>query len=701
MYRKLVPVIKVDEEKCRNCHACITVCPVKYCIDGSGDYVKINHDLCIGCVNCIEACTHNARSINDDTEDFLASLSRGEKIAAVVAPSVAAVFPDTFLNFNSYIKSLGINTVFDVSFGAELTVKSYLSYIDNNNPELVISQPCPAIVTYIELYQKELIKYLAPADSPMLHTIKMIREYYPEYKDHKIAVFSPCPAKKREFEETGMGDFNVTFDIFKKYLTDNNVDLKKYSESDYDNFSAERAVLFSTPGGLLRTVERVKPEVINKSRKIEGSDIIYKYLKKLPDVISKKMNPLLIDCLNCELGCNGGGGTGNSGKSPDEIEYMIEQRSKKLQEKYKGITKNSNSRNVDRVISKYYKEGLYKRSYQDLSGNMNIKIPSEEEVQEIYRKMHKTSEEDIINCSSCGYQSCLGMATAIFNRLNKPENCHYYKNSIISKEAEDLNELYLSLHGEITGATEMINEMTDSLSSLAENITSQSGLLLESSAGIEELISSIRSVAGITAKRKENISLLRENAFSGENDLQVTLESMEEMIKSLGGINDMVDIINSISTNTNLLSMNAAIEAAHAGSFGKGFAVVADEIGRLSEAVSENADMIGKTLNHLEKSITGTRDISVKSGESQKIIISGVKNMADSLSEMIIQMDEMSAGSSQLMQSIEQLNTISHDVKKESGLISDNIDNVKSAVNRIEELSAKTKNNFKQLSESL
>lgn len=173
------------------------------------------------------------------------------------------------------------------------------------------------------------------------------------------------------------------------------------------------------------------------------------------------------------------------------------------------------------------------------------------------------------------------------------------------------------------------------------------------------------------------------------------------MIKSLVGINDMVDIINSISTNTNLLSMNAAIEAAHAGSFGKGFAVVADEIGRLSEAVSENADMIGKTLNHLEKSITGTRDISVKSGESQKIIISGVKNMADSLSEMIIQMDEMSAGSSQLMQSIEQLNTISHDVKKESGLISDNIDNVKSAVNRIEELSAKTKNNFKQLSESL
>ena len=156
--KKLVPVIKVDDEKCKNCHACITVCPVKYCIDGSGEYVKINHDLCIGCAKCIEACTHEARSIFDDTEEFLAALDADEKIAAVVAPAVASVFPETFLNFNTYLRSLGIEAVFDVSFGAELTVKSYVDFIEKNNPELVIAQPCPAIVTYIELYQKELLK---------------------------------------------------------------------------------------------------------------------------------------------------------------------------------------------------------------------------------------------------------------------------------------------------------------------------------------------------------------------------------------------------------------------------------------------------------------------------------------------------------------------------------------------------------------
>ena len=701
MEKKLIPVIKVDEKKCKNCHACITVCPVKYCIDGSGDYVKINHDLCIGCGKCIEACTHEARGIFDDTDIFLEAINNGEKIAAIVAPAVASVFPETFLNFNTYIRSLGIKAVFDVSFGAELTVKSYIDHIENNNPELVIAQPCPAIVSYIQLYQKELIRYLAPADSPMLHTIKMIKEYYPEFKNHKIAVFSPCPAKKREFEETGLGDYNVTFDSFRKYMEKNNIDLNKYKESDYDNDSAERAVLFSKPGGLLRTVERVRPDVINKSRKIEGPDIIYNYLKKLPDIIAKKMNPVLIDCLNCEQGCNAGKGTGNEGKSPDEIEFMIEKRSLKLQEKYKGLTRNSNKSNVDKVLSKYYKPGLYKRKYLDLSGNMNINTPSDEEVKEIYRKMNKTSDEDIINCSSCGYQSCYGMAVAVYNNLNKPENCHYYKNSIIVTEAEELNTLYMSLHKELASASEMINEMTKNLERLAEDITSQSTLILESSAGTEELIASIKNVAGITSRRTENVNLLRENAVSGESDLRTTLESMEEMIKSLSGINEMVDIINSISTNTNLLSMNAAIEAAHAGSFGKGFAVVADEIGRLSEAVSENADMIGKTLKHLEEGILNSKDISEKSGDNLKTIINGVKDMADSISEMMVQMSEMSAGSTQVMQSIEQLNTISTSVKLASVNIAGDCERVKSVVNRIDELSAKTRDNFQQLSESL
>ena len=171
MKKSLSCVLVVDDSKCVNCHKCISVCPVKYCNAGSGEAVKVNNDMCLACGACIKACTHNARIYIDDTEKFLHDLSLGTKIVAVVAPAIASNFPDKYLNFNSFLKEIGVDAIFDVSFGAELTIKSYLNHIENNKPTCVISQPCPAIVTYVEIYHPELIQYLAPADSPMVHTM--------------------------------------------------------------------------------------------------------------------------------------------------------------------------------------------------------------------------------------------------------------------------------------------------------------------------------------------------------------------------------------------------------------------------------------------------------------------------------------------------------------------------------------------------
>jgi len=118
MKQNLSEIINVDKDKCVNCHACISICPVKYCNDGSGDYVKINENLCIGCGQCIKACTHKARIFIDDTERFFTDMARGTKMIALIAPGVAANFPEEYLNLNGWLKSTGISAVFDVSFGA-------------------------------------------------------------------------------------------------------------------------------------------------------------------------------------------------------------------------------------------------------------------------------------------------------------------------------------------------------------------------------------------------------------------------------------------------------------------------------------------------------------------------------------------------------------------------------------------------------
>src|ERR1035437_3854238 len=278
---KLSKIIEVDKEQCVNCHRCIAVCPVKFCNDGSGEYVKLNENLCIGCGECLDACSHNARLIIDDFEFAIKALQNRERIVAIVAPAIAAVFPGQYLKFNGWLKSLGVAAIFDVSFGAELTIKSYLEHIKVNKPKAVISQPCPAIVTFIEIYHPELLSYLAPADSPMMHTIKLVKEFYPQYSSYNTILISPCAAKKREFDEVGLGDYNVTMKKLAEHISKNNINLSSYSEVPFDNDPAERAVLFSTPGGLLRTALRENPDVMSISRKIEGPKTIYHYLSHL------------------------------------------------------------------------------------------------------------------------------------------------------------------------------------------------------------------------------------------------------------------------------------------------------------------------------------------------------------------------------------------------------------------------------------
>jgi iron only hydrogenase large subunit-like protein len=171
----LRPVIKVLEDKCVNCHRCIMVCPVKMCNNGAGNIVDHHPQLCIGCGECVSACSHGARIGIDDFDVLMEDLKKGREIIAIVAPAIAASFDGTYLRVNGLLKSLGTRAVFDVSFGAELTIKSYINYMKKAKPSTVIAQPCPTLVSFIELYRPELIPYLAPADSPMMHIMKMIR----------------------------------------------------------------------------------------------------------------------------------------------------------------------------------------------------------------------------------------------------------------------------------------------------------------------------------------------------------------------------------------------------------------------------------------------------------------------------------------------------------------------------------------------
>jgi iron only hydrogenase large subunit-like protein len=574
----LTPVVEVDAAKCVNCHACIAACPVKHCNNGSGDHVTINHDLCIGCGQCIDACKHGARRGIDDAERFFADVGKVPMVT-IVAPAVAAVFPDKWLNFNGYMKHLGVKANFDVSFGAELTVKSYLEHIKKNKPQAVIAQPCPALVSWIELYKPELLPYLSPADSPMLHTAKMIREYYPKYHDCKIAVISPCIAKKREFDETGIGDYNVTFNAIMEHMRKHGENVASYPEVDYDNPPAERAVLFSTPGGLLETVKRWNPGADAFSRKIEGPGTVYHYLSELPESIRSGCNPLLIDCLNCEKGCNGGTGTPNRHASQDELESVVKRRAKTMQERYKkehwgvGESREKMQGAVEGQMNRYWKPGLYNRTYVDRSANVTLKDPSASELQELYAQMLKTRPEDELNCGGCGYGSCKEMAKAIHNGLNRPDNCHLYKRHRIESVTADAEEL----------------------KRVGDNATA--------------LISTVTKVAAAIAGVETNAREALKGAESGNVASQKVAEAIHTLTVAGNAISTFSKTISGIAFKTQLLALNASIEAARAGEAGAGFSVVASEVRNLSRASDDAATQIAKQVNAIEESTKAANEL--------------------------------------------------------------------------------------------
>ena len=447
----LVPVVRVDPKRCVNCHACIDACPVKICNRAVGKVVEIDPSRCIGCVMCIDACQHQARLPVDDWEAFWNDLHVGVKMIAIVAPAVAAAFPNRYRNLNGWLKASGVSAVFDVSFGAELTVQSYVRHIEENHPPTVVAQPCPAIVSYIELYRPELLPWLAPAGSPMHHIMQMVRREHPQFAAHRIAVISPCVAKKREFEAIGLGDYNVTMLSLEAHFQQQNVDLSIFPQTEFDGPPAERAVLFSSPGGLKDTLERWDPGAARATRKIKGVRTVFPYLDTLEKSVLEGIAPLLIDCLCCDKGCNGGTGTPGRKLRLDQIEHLVAERAQGARRGFgkEGEGDEAAQAAVEHLLRQRDDPAGFRRTYVDRSATARLRKPSSAELQVIYIQMNKCKNDDFLNCSACGYQSCESMATAVFNGLNQVENCIFYLNAELARAARLKDEFLASMSHEL------------------------------------------------------------------------------------------------------------------------------------------------------------------------------------------------------------------------------------------------------------
>lgn len=626
-YNKL---IYLEEDKCVGCNKCISNCPVvgantAYIVDGNNK-VKISQDKCIHCGKCIQACDHSARGFNDDSDDFFKDLTLGKEISVIVAPSIRVNIPN-YKKLFGHFKSIGVNFIYDVSFGADITVWAYLKAIKENNLSSIIAQPCPAIVNYMEKYENILINQLAPIHSPMLCTAIYMKKYKSVTDD--IAFISPCISKSDEIHDKntyGYVNYNVTFKKLSEYLNKNNININGYDEYDFDDISCDLGFLFSRPGGLKENIKvRVKDAWI---RQIEGQHVAYSYLSEYKQRISQGMKvPLVIDILNCDRGCNFGTAIVNENKlSIDDCDEKFNSLKKvKLEKNNKLFMKKKDD--LFKMFDKTFKLGDFKRVYNKNQQISSIKEPTNLQYNEIFKSLNKvTDTQKNINCSACGYGTCKDMAKAIHNGLNVLENCIDYNRKEVSHEQELLNS-----KNEQMKALEKLNELSEEKLRSAEMLKKR----------VTEIIFSIEEVSKGNEESAVAINKISNDIADVLDTTSFLTSSVNEMQEKLNKFTSASQQIVNIASQTNLLALNAAIEAARAGEVGKGFSVVADEVKKLSY---ESKDVATSTQTDQALMLNLINQIY----EVSKVLVTKMENVNNLVTNISYVTEEISANSEEI-----------------------------------------------------
>jgi CheY-like chemotaxis protein/nitrogen-specific signal transduction histidine kinase/ferredoxin len=377
--------------------------------DENGDIkVIIDYDKCIVCGRCVSACKHEARLYRDDTERFFSDLAKGVPISVIAAPSIKTNVPG-FKRMFTYLKQLGVNMIFDVSLGADICTWAHIRYIEQNSNARIITQPCPAIVTYCEMYRHDLLKNLSPVHSPMACTSVYMQKYHGN--TDRIAALSPCMAKSVEFEETGLAQYNVTFNRLMKHI--GNLQLPE-NETEFDHPMTGMGSLYPMPGGLKENIEFYLGKKLHIA-KAEGQNV-YDRLNRYNE-IPEDLLPDIYDVLNCAEGCNIGTSANN-----ERCVFEIA----KTMSKYRKRTANEEKVKYYQALYNTYDKTLNPADFMRAYRSVHIDFPkiNNKDISDAFELMGKDSyEKHHIDCGACGSDSCRGMARKIALKVNIAASC--------------------------------------------------------------------------------------------------------------------------------------------------------------------------------------------------------------------------------------------------------------------------------------
>ena len=403
--------LTLKKSNCKNCYKCIRHCPVKS-IRFSGNQAHIISNECILCGQCFVVCPQNAKQIVDETEKAKVLIQSGDPVYVSIAPSFIANYNGVGIDaMRKALKQLGFADAEETAVGASIVKTEYEKMIEDGTADIIISSCCHSINLLIQKFFPAELPYLADVLSPMQAHCADLKRRYP---NAKTVFIGPCVSKKDEADHyEGIVDAVLTFEELTNWLDAEGIVL----DQEMDHNPESRARFFPTTGGILKTMA-MKPESGYTYMALDG---VENCIAALRDIESGKVHKCFIEMSACVGSCIGGPVMEKYHRNP-VMDYMK-------------VASCAGNKDFDVVQPDSL---LLKKAFEPIE--RKNRMPTEDEIADILKKMGKTKPEDELNCGSCGYNTCREKAIAIFHGKAEISMCLPY----LKEKAESFSDCIVS-----------------------------------------------------------------------------------------------------------------------------------------------------------------------------------------------------------------------------------------------------------------
>ena len=267
----------------------------------------------------------------------------------------------------------------------------------------------------------------------------------------------------------------------------------------------------------------------------------------------------------------------------------------------------------------------------------------------------------------------------------------------ISRNIDSIATEFERLNTSIDQTSTSVADIDQKIKSLSANIANQTTAIDESAASVESMSSSIQEVNRLAQDRRTASEQLVEVILEGGDKIQATNDIIAAVTNEIDDILEIIEIINAVAEQTNLLSMNAAIESAHAGDAGRGFAVVAEEIRKLAESTGKNASQIDRLL----KSITGKMRDALAASQSGSQMFETISNDVTLFRSVMVEISEnidtVGQSSGTVVASTKQISSIARSVNESADDIATNAEQISSAMNQANSMSSTISDGIREI----